>query len=161
MLLSTWLTRDGGWGFNPEYMVLATNAPGFDPYAPPEPQLTVMSPQAADGLSLDALREKPFFGPFQDASIAGTNGSAVARARRAYLLATAIPAESYATGANSLPVLKDADNIDMATYKCKGKNTAYFWNEKNNVWNHGYYINAPLIRTHLLYRDIVDRTKGR
>ena len=132
--------------------------PGFDPYASLELQQMVMSPLAADGLSLDALRAKPFFGPFQDESIVGTNGSAVARARRAYLLATAIPAESYATGANPLPGLKTRDNVDMAAFGCKGKVDS-FWTYKKK-WTHGYYIDAPLIRAYDLYDRILSVLKG-
>ena len=49
----------------------------------------------------------------------------------------------------------------MAEYDCKGNDTSYFWQKRNNEWNHGFYINAPLIRTHKFYDDIVKRTKQR
>ena len=111
-------------------------------------------------LSDAQLREMPFFGPFGDMSVCGTNGSEVAAARHAYYMSTCIPAESYAAGANPLPI-PGAENKNMAEYDCKGEYTTYFWQTKRREWDHGFYINAPLIRTHEFYDDIVKRTKER
>ena len=110
------------------------------------------------GISDAQLRDAPFFGPFEDMSVCGANGSEVARARHAYYMSTCIPAESYATGANPLPTLRHVDNVDMARYKSKQR-VPSFWNWKRS-WNHGYYINAPLIRTFDFYRELPNRTKS-
>ena len=155
---SIFLRNDGGWAFNTntEYMV-------WDPEANP-PERRRMSPEEANALTDTVLRASPFFGPFMDMSVCDTNGSAVALAQHPYLMSTCIPAESYAVGANPLPFLDDKDNIDMAVKyaKCKGESTAWFWGlfGRNNIWNHGFYINAPIIRTHGFYYEIINRIKG-
>ncbi len=147
------LHNDGGWAMNLSYLAWKGDA------GDGSPGMAVLTPEETAEISDAQLREMPFFGPFEDMSVCGTNGSEVARERHAYYMSTCIPAESYATGANPLPI-PGVENINMAKYPCKGKNTAYFWNSKNNQWNHGFYINAPLIRTHLFYNDIVKLTKG-
>ena len=112
------------------------------------------------GISDAQLRDAPFFGPFEDMSVCGTNGSGIARARHAYYMSTCIPAESYATGANPLPI-PGVENKNMAEYDCKGKRISFFGGSEDYEWDHGFYINAPLIRTHEFYDDIVKRTKQR
>ena len=146
--------NDGGWAMNNDYFDLNENPAGdMAVWVAPSPEETA-------GISDAQLREMPFFGPFEDMSVCGTNGSEVARARHAYYMSTCIPAESYAAGANPLSI-PGAENKNMAEYDCKGEDTTYLWQKSNNEWNHGFYINAPLTRTHEFYDDIVKRTKER
>ena len=146
--------NDGGWAMNNDYFDLNENLAGdMAVWVAPTPEETA-------GISDAQLREMPFFGPFEDMSVCGTNGSEVARARHAYYMSTCIPAESYAAGANPLPI-PGAENKNMAEYDCKGEDTTYLWQKSNNEWDHGFYINAPLTRTYEFYDDIVKRTKER
>jgi hypothetical protein len=71
---------------------------------------------------------------------------------RAELLAEAIPALSFATGANPVPkAFGSAGNIDLMTLK----DTA--WPRQSGRWLHGDIVNIGYLYTYGFYDDVVKK----
>ena len=107
------------------------------------------------------LRECPFFGHFENRNIyTSTNGVIVSGnpAYRAQLLADAIPAESFAVGANPVEVWgeegKTANNVNMAV-RFKDENN--FSKSAVQNWVHSLFVGAPYMCVHGFYDNIVSR----
>ena len=74
---------------------------------------------------------------------------------RTQLLADAIPAESFAVGANSVGVWNSSgNNINMAI-SFKDRNN--FTKSAVQSWVHSLFVGAPYMCVHGLYDDIVSR----
>ena len=148
--------NEGGWAFNPDHDVYE------QPIGPPAPAtLRRRTPDETTNLTDMVLRECPFFGHFQDRNIyTSTNGVIVTEnvAYRAQLLADAIPAESFAAGANPVPAWRtgmvDECNINMAI-DCKDPDKT--GEISPSRWTHSFFIGAPYMCVHGLYDDIVSR----
>jgi hypothetical protein len=112
---------EGGWGFNAAY----TNDDGSYP----------LLPTAANALTDDNIRTNSFFAWFDEDTLYGTNGSAVAQqpavSRR--LLADGIPALSFAMGRNDLSGF-GVGSKDLSTFR-RGNNPTG-WPRANNDWQH-------------------------
>ena len=145
--------NEGGWAFNEFYA-------GHSP---------------ANAILPDQLKTMPFFKSFENQDVCNpTNGSAVVSVpdMRNQLLADAIPALSYAVGANPVELWRSATNgivnvrnINMAQFKgpLTGDVFPYtqadegldFDNPQN--WNHSFFIRVPYCIVFGLYEDIVTR----
>ena len=144
--------NEAGWGFNADHDVYE------QPLGLPAPTtLRRRTPSETTNITDAILRECPFFRHFANRNIyTSTNGNVILEnaAYRAQLLADAIPVESFATGANPVPVwvtgIVDVRNIDMAT-KCKDNRISTL------PWLHSFFISAPYMCVHGLYEDIVSR----
>lgn len=81
---------------------------------------------------------------------------------RAEMLAYAIPAESYAVGANPLPQL-NADNYDMATLFVSGQDdlppNGDKTTERHKDWQHSTFVQRSYKRAHQLFRTIIQYIK--
>ena len=122
--------------------------------APQPVQMTVRHATSAEtaAISSDALKAVPFFGPFADSSICATNGVVtITPALRAQLLADAIPAESFAAGANAISGMSGNYNYQGAD------NTPNGWPRKNGdvaVWEHSDIKNVAYYYVHVLFEKI-------
>jgi hypothetical protein len=100
-----------------------------------------------------------YFGHFGNRNIyASTNGTIVSEnaAYRAQLLADAIPAESFAVGANPVPLwnTNGCVNVNMAS---RFKDDHQFYKSPNQNWIHSFFLMAPYMCIHGLYDDVVSR----
>ena len=79
-------------------------------------------------------------------------------AYRAQLLADAIPSESFAAGANSVPAWGDEgwgkNNVNMAV---RFKDANNFSKSAVQNWIHSLFVGAPYMCVHGFYDDIVSR----
>ncbi len=150
---------EGGWGFNTEYDTIYKIFYNID-YLNYNGK---MPPERTDDITDDMLRTQPFFLPFVNKQIfSDDNGKTVSTnyAYRAELLAYAIPAESYAVGANPLNKFSMPDgvddlkslfqNYDMATYFRSGRSEM----GSNSAWVHSTFTQRPFKRVHELYSTI-------
>ena len=145
--------NEGGWSFNSDHDVYEQqlgNLPSV---------LRRRTPDETTNLTDAVLRECPFFGHFGNRNIyTSTNGTIVSEsaAYRAQLLADAIPAESFAVGANPVTAwitgIIDERNVNMATeYK-----DPYRINRiSGSRWIHSFFLGAPYMCIHGLYESIV------
>ena len=124
-------------------------------------------PADAAALSSAELRQKPFFLDFANPEMySSPDGAIVATDSRyrAEMLAYAIPAESFAVGANPLPQLTLPDlNFDMADYAYgiedlpeNGRKTT----KMHRNWQHSTFVQRSYKRTHQLFKAIVNLIKG-
>jgi len=147
---------EGGWGINHDHYVYE------QPIGPPSPAtLRPRTPNETTNLTDAVLRECPFFGHFENRNIyTSTNGLIVSGnpAYRAQLLADAIPAESFAVGANPVEVWgeegKTANNVNMAV-RFKDENN--FSKSAVQNWVHSLFVGAPYMCVHGFYDNIVSR----
>ena len=123
-----------------------------------------ITPSAANGLSDSELQQTPFFLGFVNPEMCtSTNGALVATnyLYRAEMLAYAIPAESYAVGANALAGIL---NFNMATSYIYGKEdlptNGDASNEKHQDWQHDTFVQRSFKRTKQLYREIITIIHG-
>lgn len=98
----------GGWGFNVHWDIETqfSNVTRRDH----------LDPASAAALTDDELKTQPFFRRFQDSRLMGTGGNAVAGEylNRAQILGGAIPAMSFPTGRNPVPLFDQQDrNADL------------------------------------------------
>jgi hypothetical protein len=160
-----WHEYEGGWEFNPYY----------DTH--PEGLTRHMNPTNAAALTDAQLQQTPFFLDFYNPEMyTSPNGAIVATnyLYRAQMLAYAIPAESYAVGANPLPRLTpmvtynlDGDlycNHDMATLFTYGRddlpeNHATDTEKKHRDWQHSTFVQRSYKRVHQLYKVIIRHVK--
>jgi hypothetical protein len=145
--------NEGGWSFNSDH----------DVYEQPLGNLPLAlgrrTPDETTNLTDAVLRECPFFGHFGNRNIyASTNGTIVSEnaAYRAQLLADAIPAESFAVGANPVPLwnTNGCVNVNMAS---RFKDDHQFYKSPNQNWIHSFFLMAPYMCIHGLYDDVVSR----
>ena len=147
---------EGGWAFNRDHYVYE------QPPGPPAPAtLRRRRPDETTNLTDAVLRACPFFGHFENRNIyTSTNGVMVATnaAYRAQLLADAIPSESFAAGANSVPAWGDEgwgkNNVNMAV---RFKDANNFSKSAVQNWIHSLFVGAPYMCVHGFYDDIVSR----
>lgn len=152
--------NEGGWVFNDYYGTL----------------LSHLQPDEANALSNEVLQQKPFFQDFANEEIySSTNGVLVATnyLYRAEMLAYAIPLESYAVGANPLPILNaytnqvtneriPERNFNMANIEDgifdlpeNGSDTE----DRHRDWQHSTFVQRSYKRTHKLYLEIINHIK--
>ena len=146
--------NEGGWVFNDYYDTL----------------LSHLQPDEANALSNEVLQQKPFFQDFANEEIySSTNGVLVATnyLYRAEMLAYAIPSESYAVGANPLPMLDDVTeiseptdgNYNMATLCLSGIDDLPYNGDKpekkHRDWQHSTFVQRSYKRTYQLYKIII------
>ena len=164
--------NEGGWAFNPFYDTVEGCWVGNE-YSEIRRR---MSPQDAAELSNEELRQHPFFQDFRNPEMhTSPNGAIVATnyLYRAEMLAYAIPAESYAVGANPLPWLNaytnavtnesiPSRNFNMATFidgqedlPVNGSNPE----KKYRDWQHSTFVQRSYKRVHRLYKEIIKHMK--
>ena len=136
-----------------------------------------LPPAAAGNLSNDALQQHPFFLDFASSQMhTSSNGANVATnyLYRAEMLAYAIPAESYAVGANPLPGLTEMFtnsipdklyyNHNMAALFTSGVNDLpQNGNEPKYMhrnWQHSTFVQRSYRRVHQLFKVINQHIKG-
>ena len=137
-----------------------------------------MPPAAADQLSDEQLQQIPFFLDFVNPEMhSSSNGAIVANnyIYRAEMLAYAIPAESFAVGANPLPSLNAYTNatigasvlkrnFNMAEEFATGlddlpENHATDTKKKHRDWQHSTFVQRSYKRVHQLYKVIIQYVK--
>ena len=164
---------EGGWEFNGYYNT-TTNYWIGDLF---QTETYHMLPADADQLSNELLQQIPFFLDFHNPEMhTSPNGAIVASnyLYRAEMLAYAIPAESYAVGANPLPgrapmvaYNPDGDlyyNHDMATLFTFGRedlpeNHATDTKKMHRNWQHSTFVQRSYKRVHQLYKVLIQHTK--
>ena len=112
------------------------------------------------------LRVLPFFLPFEDSALHTTNVMLqMSYALRAQLLADAIPALSFAVGANPVESWDNdgADiNVNMAT---RFKNTSALNrftdadDDKKREWRHTFFLKVPYSVVKEFYKNLTNRAK--
>ena len=142
--------NEGGWVFNGYYDTL----------------LSHLQPDEANALSNETLQQKPFFQDFANEEIySSTNGVLVATnyLYRAEMLAYAIPSESYAVGANPLPMLIMSDlNFNMADYTEGQKDLPENGREPEEQyrdWQHSTFVQRSYKRVNQLFKQINELLK--
>ena len=135
----------GGWGFNTNWGSFNSN--GVVVYTPPT--------------QTNQLQTNPFFTPFTDSNLTGTYGNAEASISsvRATVLGKAIPALSYAVGANGFgkTVLNISTNSDMTTQMEDGwPQSRLANNQRLNRWFHSDAKDVAYPFTHQLWQNIVN-----
>ena len=164
---------EGGWEFN-RYYDTATN---YWIGNLQQPETSHMPPAAADQLPDVQLQQIPFFLDFHNLEMhTSSNGAIVADnyLYRAEMLAYAIPAESFAVGANPLPgrammPTNDTSNIlycnhDMAILFTSGQlDLPQNGNEPKYMyrnWQHSTFVQRSYKRVHQLFKVINQHIKG-
>lgn len=153
---------EGGWEFNRHYDTVTGSYVGNEYIERRER----MSPEEAFALTDAQLQAHPFFLDFYNPEMhSSSNGLIVATnyLYRAEMLAYAIPAESYAVGANPLPGLFKGDrNIDMAGFAAgqddlpeNGEEMKY----RHRDWQHSTFVQRSYKRTHQLFKRLIDFIK--
>ena len=165
--------NEGGWAFNRYY----------DTVTHPDPDNELLevvdhkSPSEANALSDDVLRLRPFFLDFANPGMyTSPNGEIVASnyLYRAEMLAYAIPAESFAVGANPLPGLNaytnqvtnekvPSRNYNMALYMVGQEDlpeNGTKSKDKHKDWQHSTFVQRSYKRTHQLFKRIMQAMKG-
>ena len=164
---------EGGWEFNSYYDIVTNYWVGNLPFS----DTCHMPPDDADQLSDAQLQQTPFFLDFHNPEMhTSSNGTIVANnyMYRAEMLAYAIPAESFAVGANPLPGLVPMMtnsppedlyyNHDMATLFTCGRddlpvNHASDTTKKHRDWQHSTFVQRSYKRVHQLYKTIIQHVK--
>ena len=126
-----------------------------------------LTPSVANNLSDSELQQTPFFLDFVNPEMhASSNGAVVATnyLYRAEMLAYAIPAESYAVGANSLPWLADSGfNINMAAFIYGQQDlpaNGTVAKDRHRDWQHSTFVQRSYKRTQQLFKRIIRVMKG-
>ena len=153
--------NEAGWEFNAAHMtepVVIYPPSGSGPPTVVE-ESRLLRPDETASLTDAVLKTNPFFAHFEDRDIyASTNGAIVSAnpAYRAQLLADAIPAESFAAGANPVDAWGtegiDKNNVDMSQ---RFKNRMDI--SPVQEWIHSFFLKAPYMCVHGLFRNIVSR----
>ncbi|MBQ6339300.1 MAG: hypothetical protein IJI36_09155 [Kiritimatiellae bacterium] len=118
-----------------------------------------MTPEQAAAVTND-LRTVPFFLPFEDSTLHATNAiSQMSYAQRARLLADAIPALSFAVGANPVDRWDNNDlaSDDVETWFKDPKIINILDSEKEREWSHTFFLKVPYMVVHKLFEDIVGK----
>ena len=165
---------ESGWAFNGYYDTTTNYWVGGLPFS----ETYHMPPAAADQLSDEQLQQIPFFLDFVNPEMhSSSNGAIVANnyIYRAEMLAYAIPAESFAVGANPLPSLNAYTNatigasvlkrnFNMAEEFATGlddlpENHATDTKKKHRDWQHSTFVQRSYKRVHQLYKVIIQYVK--
>ena len=165
---------EGGWEFNGYYNITTNYWIGNMQ----QTETCHMPPADADQLSNEQLQQIPFFLDFHNPEMhTSPNGAIVANnyLYRAEMLAYAIPAESFAVGANPLPALNaytntttgtsvPKRNFNMAEEFTTGlgdlpENHATDTKKKHRDWQHSTFVQRSYKRVHLLYKVIIQYIK--
>ena len=145
-------TAHGGWGFHKEVVGWTPSPFG------PQPILYQKTVEEANATSEATLRTNSIFTHFYDSDIYGTNGSAIVAdpTVRAKLLAEAIPALSFATGANAVPAKFGGpdNNVNM---NVEFKTVGMTWPRPSMNWEHGDFRAVAYPFNYKLYDNIRDR----
>ncbi|HEY5745854.1 MAG TPA: alpha/beta fold hydrolase, partial [Chryseolinea sp.] len=139
------LDSHGGWGFNPDW-----DLEKYD-RGTGTPAKFRRTPIEADELTEGQLRTSSFFKRFSEASVYDQHqGSAVAQddVIRTKLLAEALPALSFATGANGLRAFENR-NIDMMNIKTGT------WPRSNGQWRHSDFRVVAFYFTQQFYHNLI------
>ena len=154
---------EDGWAFNAYYDVPTYTWIG-DQQVEGSRHLTH---EEAEALNDGQLRQNPFFLGFANPEMcASTNVALVATnyLYRAEMLAYAIPAESYAVGANPLPFLADCGcNINMAAFTYGQEDlpaNGTIAKDKHRDWQHSTFVQRSYKRTQQLFKRIIRVVKG-
>lgn len=145
-------TWDGGWDFNHAYN--GGTAHNWAKFTPDE----------AGAITDEQLRTESFFLRFDDDLLydpalgAGSTGSNAAQSypARARKLAEAVPAITYATGANSLGSLPRPRNIDMASRKNGNWPRANDPALEKRGWLHSDFKNVSYYHVWRVYKEFVE-----
>ncbi|MFO1477377.1 MAG: Ig-like domain-containing protein [Verrucomicrobiota bacterium] len=150
-----------GWGFNPKWETPGTTYPVqlengtqvvYIPGAPFAPEVMAETPD-------QGLMDKPFFLPFLDERLTTPPGSDLAAdpLNRACLLAGAIPARSFAVGANGVKEMKHTVQFDMpAEFQHNGWPDSRVRNVLTRLrWFHSDLRDVAYVHTYLLFNSFV------
>jgi len=144
--LVTWDSH-GGWGFNAEW----NNTIGYEPHT--GTAITVpRTPTEANTLTDPELQTNSFFKRFDDNRLYNASqGSAAANEYNTHskMLAEALPALSFATGANSLDPFQNR-NVNMMSLKTGT------WPRVNPEWRHSDFREVAFYFTQRLYKRFID-----
>ena len=123
-------------------------------------------PADAAALSSAELRQKPFFLDFANPEMySSPDGAIVATGclYRAEMLAYAIPAESFAVGANPLATLSAGDlNVNMADFtdgQSDLPENGQEMKDKHRNWKHRTVVQRSYKRTHQLFEQLINFIK--
>lgn len=165
---------EGGWEFNPVYDTVTGSWLGNE-YVE---HRSHMPPGSAAALTDPQLQQTPFFLDFHNPEMhTSPNGAIVATnyLYRAEMLAYAIPAESFAVGANPLSGLNAYTNtVTNENIPSRNFNMASFIagqedlpeNEDDDPekryrdWQHSTFVQRSYKRTSRLYKEIISFVKG-
>jgi hypothetical protein len=124
-------------------------------------------PAQAAGIADVDLWYNPFFLPFLDARLTTSSGGPVASDMRAQLLAEAIPARTFAAGANAL-VRKDLSLIPLANFDMNGVFQKRGWPEERlqssreqSRWKHSDLHDMAYPYTGMAFDKLVELEGGR
>ena len=165
---------EGGWEFNPVYDTVTGSWLGNE-YVEHRNR---MPPDSAAALTDLQLQQNPFFLDFHNPEMHTSPDGAIVATNylyRAEMLAYAIPAESFAVGANPLPALNaytntttgtsvPKRNFNMAEEFATGlgdlpENHATDTKKKHRDWQHSTFVQRSYKRVHLLYKVIIQYIK--
>ena len=165
---------EGGWEFNPFYDTVTGSWLGNEYFE----QRQHMNPTNAAALTDTQLQQTPFFLDFYNPEMhTSVNGQIVVSnyLYRAEMLAYAIPAESFAIGANPVPWLNASTNVatgvslpkrnfNMAEEYVTGRedlpeNHATDTKKKYRDWQHSTFVQRSYKRVHQLYQEIIKQIK--
>lgn len=143
-------TPEAGWAFGEHYL---TNDVIGHMRGEPVYGLRRYTAVEAAQIPSAALISRPFFKGFSQPEVLGPGGDAFLRANADYcrrVLSHGIPAESFATGANPVPLWDGGgNNVNMAR-ALREKGIA----GKNQKWVHSYFIQRSLFETGRLFSRI-------
>ena len=150
---------EGGWEFNSDYDRLPGTWAGNTLIE----ERRRLTSQEADDLSDSQLRAVPFFLDFDNPEMHSSSNGLIVSSNylyRAEMLGYAIPSESYAVGANQVPLLVMRGlNFNMADYTdgqsdlpVNGTDA----DEKYRDWQHSTFVKRSYKRTHQLYNQIIE-----
>ena len=162
---------EGGWAFNGYYDTTTNYWVGGLPFS----ETYHMPPAVADQLPDAQLQQIPFFLDFHNPEMhTSPNGAIIATNYlcRAEMLAYAIPAESFAIGANPIPRLDDITdlsdirdgNYSMGTVFTDGRddlpeNHPTDTKKKHRDWQHSTFVQRSYKRVHQLFKVIIQLIK--
>ena len=163
---------EGGWAFNLFYDTVTGSWVGNE-YVE---QRYHMNPTNAAGLTDLQLQQMPFFLDFYNSEMHTSPNGAIVESNylyRAEMLAYAIPAESYAVGANPLPGLNAHTNVvTNESIPSRNFNMADIDDgqadlppneaeptKRHRDWQHSTFVQRSYKRVHQLYRVIIQHVK--
>ena len=135
----------GGWGFNGHWDIKETTTTG-GPRGGTTTTYRRRDAAEANGLTNDELKAQPFFRRFQNTALLGANGGTTASEYlvRADALGTAIPALSFPTGGNPIPLFDQQDrNVNLMDLKDGWPRSAGRWlhsDAKNVAYRYNYKL---------------------
>ena len=156
--------NEGGWGFNQAYDTVVTE---YNEMSGQWDEWRVrMTPEQAAAVTND-LRATPFFLPFEDPALHATNAMPqMSYALRAQLLADAIPALSFAVGANPVDKLggegENKYNVNMASWFKNTEMLNKFTNiddDEHREWRHTFFLKVPYSIVKKFYKNLSNRVK--